>query len=185
MKTIATLSLAMIWCCSLAGCTNAFKHQSRVPLTDGTRSEKLTCKLFVPAVKINEFGWIPAFLILRNEGSEAVPICTDCTPNPPWSTRISWGQGYRWNLETTVGPGKSQSDSETLKGIAESIVMLQPKETFSLPLQIWPPGTNTSARVLVHYEVPATSSYFGPEYETLKMWRGKIDAEPLTIRIRP
>lgn len=125
-------------------------------------------------------GTLRLELALTNEDSKPVKVCTACLPG---HTPIKVLADGTHAIQVFLGPDRSESDMQTAKGVANSIVTLQPGSSVKIPFNLFP-NPHTTARVTVHYAVPKRSDRIdGAEYEFLDMWRGIITAEPLVIRV--
>jgi hypothetical protein len=118
---------------------------------------------------------LQAALILKNQSSKPIRVCTLCAP-----LRDSWQADLGFDI--VFIPDMWLSDAPSLQQLAESIKALQPSESIELPFDIWP-DTNSTMRITAHYEVGKTSHFYGVKFEQLDMWRGTIDAKPFTIKI--
>ena len=169
----ATLILAM-GLGFIAGCTQPqATHEKTTP-------GGLTCHISVPE-HFNS-GTHRLALVLENESVQPIRVCTACGAEC----------SHRWNPKTRaleVGvwliPGYSEGDSTTLECLAKSIVTLRPSGNVQLPFNVWP-DPNSTVRVTAHYAVqPGYGNWTSqPEFQKLDMWRGKIDAEPVTLRTK-
>jgi ribosomal protein L32 len=124
-------------------------------------------------------------LVLENESSQPIRVCTACG---------SAHRSHKWNPKTGVLevdvlliPGGWEGDHGpfTTQDIPRSFTTLRPGDSMDLPFNVWP-DPNSPVRVKAHYAVqPGYGDWASqPEFQKLDMWRGKIDAGPVTLRIK-
>ena len=153
----------------------------------GTRSKAmsggLTCRISVPEHIAS--GLLPLALVLKNESSQPIRVCTACG---------SAHTSHKWNPKTGVLeaevwliPGGWEGDHGpfTIQNIPGSFATLRPGDSVDLPFNVWP-DPKEPWRVTAHYAVqPSYGDWASqPEFQKLDMWRGKIDAEPVTLRTK-
>jgi hypothetical protein len=159
------LCLALVLSGGLFGCSTT------------NNSSGLTCEISVPALKPDSNRMLQAGLILKNNSSQPIRVCTFCAPfRDRWQADLGF--------DVILNPDTWFSDAPTLQQLADSIKALQPNESIELPFDIWT-DTNSTMRIMAHYEVGKTNHYYGVKFEKLDMWRGTIDAKPFTIKIEP
>jgi hypothetical protein len=148
-----------------------------------TMSGGLTCHISVPG-HFNS-GTHRLALVLKNESSQPIRVCTACG---------SAHRSHKWNPKTGVlevdvwlSPGGWEGDYGpfTTQDIPRSFTSLRPGDSMDLPFNVWP-DPNSTVRVKAHYAVqPGYGDWASqPEFQKLDMWRGKIDAEPVTLRTK-
>jgi hypothetical protein len=172
----ATLILAM-GLGFIAGCAQPLAtHEKTTP-------SGLTCHISVPE-HFNSSTHRLA-LVLENESVQPIRVCTACG---------SAHRSHKWNPKTGVLevevwliPGGWEGDHGpfTTQDIPRSFTTLRPGESMDLPLKVWP-DPNSTVRVTAHYAVqPGYGNWASqPEFQKLDMWRGKIDAGPVTLRTK-
>ena len=149
---------------------------------EGTSSGGLNCRVSVPQRVAR--GTQSLSLILKNEGSQPLRICTACG---------SAMRSHKWNpsigaLEINVWlvPGGWEGDMGTVKQLKESIVTLPPGGEVGLPFDAWV-DPREPIRLTAHYVVDPHVVHHGlvadPEFMKLAIWRGEIDAPPVVLRV--
>jgi hypothetical protein len=193
MKPKLILCLALVLNAALFGCSTSSRPSAAVASADRkSDSSGLVCALSVPSSKVSEYGTLPAALILKNEGSKPIRVCT-------WWGPIPFGNNLDGiNLElgvvlldfTLVSGLRSFSSiviqhDQSQEGELRSYVRtLRPDESLQLPFEIGVGtdttrfGTNLVLCITTHF---ASSTNNIPK--TFNCWYGKIDAKPLTIKI--
>jgi hypothetical protein len=165
MKPKLILCLALVLC-GLFGCS---------PSSKNSISSGLTCDTTVPSLKPDKNGMLYGALILKNNSSKPIRVCTLCGQD-----RDRWQAGYGFDI--ILNPERNQGDTMPFQQMAASIKTLQSGESIDIPFGI-PVDTNSTMRITAHYEVYKISQFYGVKFDQLDMWRGRIDAKPITIKI--
>jgi hypothetical protein len=165
-KIILCLTLGLSWI--LSGCSH---------------SRGLTCQLSVPSLITN--GTFEVTLILKNESLKPIRVCTFCLRSEH-AKRQKTDKVFKYDVRLSPN-NVSEGDTPGLSLVVNSIKTLPPGGSIQLsPFYLFldPQGT---WQVTAHYEVLKTApSYCGGSeaqgFETLDIWRGKIDGKPVTIK---
>lgn len=167
MKSKLLLCLALVLSGGLFACATVRRCVAGSALLQGPGTNGLTCYISVPTPKPSKIGHVQAALVLKNESTRSIRVCTWCV--------ISISSMNVWR-SIILSPGAAN-----LQTLAKHITTLRPGEEVPIPFSMDVFTNNDSMFVTARYIVSANSGPCGGE--GLDMWRGNIEATPLTVQI--
>jgi hypothetical protein len=159
MKNIIFIFIAAMGC--WMGCASQRQAHGQ------TDSDGLTLCVSVPSRYVKPDGTVSASLILSNGGPQSIRFSMLANPIR--------GVGPGDRFDVTWMPGFHFSDGWTSEQFDQSVQILQPAKSVEWPFEMIV-GTNQTLHVTAHYDASLAS------YPDADLWRGHVDAQPLTIK---
>jgi hypothetical protein len=144
-------------------------------------SSGLTLSILASSLKIDPAGQnIHGIAVLKNKGSNSLLICTNTTRLDGYSTN-----GYG---ETILTTDFSWGNAPSAENFAAAVKMVKPGDTVQFPISENPVicqskfGTNIFGLKVIWINDNANMPLY-EQNSKIKMWRGRIESEPIYFRI--